>query len=336
MHTIRAVNVNDAYHKGLLLLNQYGQTDTSRAGDVIVAPFPVTTCYKYPKQRVLFDANRDANPFFHLMESLWMLAGKNDARWLDHFVSNFSARFAEEGGIQHGAYGARWRTHFILDSNVEDLEMGFDLDQLDRIVDMLRSNPNDRRVVLQMWDPEVDLGAKVADVPCNLCVLPRIIDGALDITVFCRSNDAIWGAYGANAVHFSVLQEYLAARIGVQVGTYYQISNNFHAYSDIFYKKSREISLHNPYDNDVKVTPIVTHPDAFDEDLKLFFAEQPQPPNNGYTNPFFSEVAVPMFYSYLSWKAQSRDSALYWMTYMPLDSDWRVACMNWYSRRMEK
>ena len=47
----------------------------------------------------------------------------------------------------------------------------------------------------------------------------KIKNGRLQMTVHCRSNDIIWGTYGANAVHFSILQEYVAARIGVDLGT---------------------------------------------------------------------------------------------------------------------
>jgi hypothetical protein len=47
----------------------------SRAGDVLVAPHPVMSVTSIPTERVLFDPARDANPFFHLFESLWMLAG---------------------------------------------------------------------------------------------------------------------------------------------------------------------------------------------------------------------------------------------------------------------
>jgi hypothetical protein len=56
--------------------------------------------------------------------------------------------------------------------------------------------------------------------------------------VFNRSNDMIWGAYGANAVQFSFLQEYLAAAIGAWVGTYRQVSNSFHVYPEVFTKVS--------------------------------------------------------------------------------------------------
>lgn len=344
MRVITVRNVNEGYRRGLVLLYSGGVKQHSRAGDVIVYPCPVTTVYKQPYERVLFEPTRDANPFFHLMESLWMLAGRNDATWLDQFVSNFSSRFAEDGGIQHGAYGFRWRTHFMLDGCVEDYSHGFELDQLERIIRLLKNNPDDRRIVLQMWDPSIDLGAQVRDVPCNISVLPRIVNNKLDITVTCRSNDIIWGCYGANAVHFSVLQEYLAARIGVGIGTYYQISNNYHAYEDIFHKKFFEVwgqPVFDPYkkvprQTYVRSRPIVTCPDMFDEDLALFFKHPDMPPIVGYANEFFTNVAVPMFYSYKFWRAKNRNLALDYLSKMPRDLDWYVACEQWYKRRMNK
>jgi len=345
MKVINARNVNDAYIKGLRLLHKYGKIEESRAGHVLVAPFPVTTVYQRPYERILFDAKRDANPFFHLMESLWMLAGRNDATWLDKFVKDFSSRFAEESGHQHGAYGYRWRTHFMLDGTEDTYEHGFELDQLDRIVYLLRKNPRDRRIVLQMWDPEIDLGANKRDVPCNLCVLPRIVNNALDITVVCRSNDAIWGAYGANAVHFSVLQEYLAARLNVQIGTYYQISNNFHAYLEVLNKKIpdpevlKQKHIPDPYKGGksvrFKVTPtqIVTQPEYFDEDLRHFFSDPDAPPLDGYHNNFFVHIAVPMFYAYHHWKEGRKAKAYEELRHLPTNSDWWHAAAQWFYKR---
>src|SRR5919109_5331256 len=124
MEVIQARNVNDAYFKGVHLLRRYGIREQSRAGEVLVMPCPVTTVYERPWERILWDEKRNANPFFHLAESLWMLAGRNDARWLDQFVSDFSSRFAEVSGLQHGAYGYRWRKHYSMD-------------QLDSVVQML-------------------------------------------------------------------------------------------------------------------------------------------------------------------------------------------------------
>jgi len=336
LRTIEADSVNEAYACGLSHLRQQGVEQDSRAGKVVVAPTPVTTVYRNPRQRVLFNATRDANPFFHLMESLWMLAGRNDATWLDLFVKDFSARFAEEQGVQHGAYGYRWRNHFDVDWGGE---VGL-TDQLDTVVRLLKADPNDRRVVIQMWDPIADLGVDKRDVPCNLCVLPRIRTElvsqlhrkqVLDITVFCRSNDAIWGAYGANAVHFSVLQEYLAARIGVGVGRYYQISNNFHAYQTALEKVGVPRLEGSPYqDGSVEITPIVTHPEIFDSDLRGFFISAD---TVTYSNGFFPDVAVPMLKAAKHWRAGDVIAAEQALCAMPAKSDWRVAGMAWLGRR---
>jgi hypothetical protein len=115
MKVIDVPNVRYALPAGLELLQKEGVWQQSRAGEVLVLPEPVTTIYRYPQQRVLLSPKRDANPFFHLFESLFYLAGRNDAKWLDQFVHDFSARFAEDDGILHGSYGYRWRHHFDLE-----------------------------------------------------------------------------------------------------------------------------------------------------------------------------------------------------------------------------
>lgn len=222
MRVISVRNVHEALPEAVRLLQAHGIQRETRNGMALVAPFPVTTEYARPTERVLFWPQRDANPFFHLAESLWMISGRDDVRFLTRYVSDFG-KFSDDGETLHGAYGRRWRRAYEM-RNMQD-------DQLAIIARRLRENPDDRRCVLQMWDAEADLDSSSKDVPCNLVVsFQRDVVGALDMTVFCRSNDLIWGAYGANAVHFSLLQEYLATWIGCEVGTYWQVSTNWHAY----------------------------------------------------------------------------------------------------------
>ena len=344
MHVIHARNVNDAYFKGMTYLQECGEHEASRAGPVLVVPYPVVTVYKEPWQRVLFDPVRDANPFFHLMEALWMLAGRNDATWLDQFVSNFSSRFSEDG-TQHGAYGFRWRTHFV-----DDRLPGDDIviDQLQAVIDKLRANQHDRRVVLQMWDTSTDLLADKKDIPCNLCIMLRIVYSALEITVPCRSNDIIWGAYGANAVHFSILQEYLARKIGVEVGPYYQISNNFHAYVDVYEAKMQGLKPHSDLymAEVVKPTPLIEREQVggnlkFDEDLRKFFGKV-DPRLVDFETPFFNKIAVPMLLSFRCWRGGDREAAIHLLNKehpaIPgkPQPDWILAAKQWYGRRIEK
>jgi hypothetical protein len=134
-----ARTVSEALHNGLHAIRVFGIAKPSRVGDVLVMPRPVMTEYQDPTNRVLFSPMRDANPFFHVMETLWMLAGRNDLPWLVRFNKRF-ASYSDDGGLtQPGAYGYRWRNYF-------------GHDQLMDIILELKQNPDSRRVVLTMWD----------------------------------------------------------------------------------------------------------------------------------------------------------------------------------------
>lgn len=221
MYVIQARNVHQALPKGIDYLRREGVRRRSRNGDVLVSSVPVATVYERPIERLSFWEHRPVNVAFLLAEALWMLAGRNDLKLPATFIKDFG-RYSDDGETLHGAYGYRWRRQF-------------DVDQLDEIVRALSSNADDRRAVLQMWDTRLDLGRDGKDVPCNTMATFQIgASGALDMTVFCRSNDIIWGAYFANAFHFGLLLDYLADRIGVLVGTYTQVSVNYHAYVDVF------------------------------------------------------------------------------------------------------
>lgn len=351
MFIIRAVNVNDAYMKGLELLSTMGQRSASRAGDVVVLPAPLMVSYHNPKQRVLFDAQRDSNPFFSLFEALWMLAGRNDARWLDRFVHDFSTRFAEEGGVQHGAYGFRWRKHFDIDGGGRP---GLP-DQLETVVNLLTKNPNDRRAVLTMWDPAADLDVPKKDVPCNTHVYLRVRgergmvdrgngdvgeydDRVLDITVLCRSNDFIWGMTGANAVHFSILQEYLAGRIGVGIGNYYQFANNAHYYTGVA-EKLLSTGANETVTQYPEQTPMGVHWEVWDEDLRHFMAWCNREIDNlDTTNSWFTQTAAPLMVAHGYWKSKEYDTALSVVRDRAHDisPDWRKACDEWMVRRIKR
>lgn len=47
-----------------------------------------------------------------------------------------------------------------------------------------------------------------------------------------RSNDMLWGASAVNIFNFTFVQEYFAAILGMEIGSYYHIANNFHYYED--------------------------------------------------------------------------------------------------------
>lgn len=341
MRVISALNVNDAYARGVSMLLLEGERQPSRVGEVLVMPCPVTTVYHRPLERVLFDEERNANPFFHLGEALWMLQGRNDAQWLDRFVADFSDRFVEADGKQHGAYGFRWLHHFDMEGGGEEEQP----DQLTKIVNLLKPNHYERRAVLTMWDPVADLGRNKKDLPCNTHVYFRVRQGTdqglpvLDMTVCCRSNDIIWGAYGANAVHFSVLLEYMAARIGVAMGNYYQISNNFHGYVDTLTKPADYRRVTDPY-GAVLSTPLVTDENSFDDEVRVILSKldgDKSPMPSAFRNVTLATVVWPVLYSYKLWRAGKRREAISLIAEAGEVGlhDWLVAASAWYVRKLK-
>lgn len=319
MITLVVGGVNDALPLGVQLLTKHGILTDSRNGEVLTLPDPVTTVYERPTERVLFSQSRDANPFFHLLESLWMLSGRNDVAWISEILPSF-AQFSDDGKTFHGAYGFRWQRHFHFD-------------QVEVIVRTLRENPYDRRCVLTMWDPNKDLCREGKDFPCNTHIyFSRFNERrALDMTVCCRSNDIIWGAYGANAVHMSILQEYMAAAIGCPMGTYRQISNNYHAYTKTLVDIEDYI---NPYDmREVKPYPLVRDPERFLQELDLFMVNSQV---IGFTEPFFRRVAVPVLEAHMTYRNKDNPNR-YSEARLILEtcqaSDWKRACVEWINRR---
>jgi len=347
-YVLHATGVNQALSMGLAHLARHGEAHTSRNGDVLRAPGPVITFTENPMERVLFSSKRDANPFFHLFESLWMLAGRNDLPWVAQFNSQMAAYSDDGGQTQPAAYGYRWRKYF-----------GYD--QLEAVIAELTLRPNSRRAVLTMWngggegDNSIlvgvgDLAATLnesKDVPCNTNCFFTIRDGEyLDMSVQCRSNDAIWGAHGANAVHFSVLLEYMAARLDLIPGVMYQYSFDYHLYKGVLKHPIDDVVESCDHENMYLAAKLPTTPlfdsetvgGKFERELHWFCeAAAPNPPEGipGFHEPLFRQIAMPMLLAWRAHKAKDYATATKHLLTMP-HCDWQHASLMWVQRRQAR
>lgn len=353
MKVIKANTVDRGLQAILMELNKQGSAmDTkSRNGPVRRFRGNTTIMWIRPQCRVSFDPIRNANPAFHLFESLWMLSGENDVKRPAYFASQMG-QFSDDGETFHGAYGHRWVKHF-------------DNDQIrDYVIPALRKNKEDRRVVLQMWDGRADPAqAKQPtskDVPCNLtCTFDAgQDDGRLHLNVFNRSNDLVWGATGANAVHFSILQEYVASAVGVGIGTYEQISTNSHIYLELNEVSKKMLKAYQ--DDPNRDTPYVGHI-SFLRDKADGTAEEWQAKFDGdiailmehyndlskapiFQSKFFQRVVYPVIASFNLYKNNDDLEGalrLLWNVNQPMFgtdepwytwNDWSVAAYMWFER----
>lgn len=321
-------NINDIFVMMVREIQYRGIKNSSRNGDVLVFPHPVTTIYRSPQKRVLMHSLRKANHFFHFFESLWMLAGRTDLEFLIDFNPRM-AEYSDDGkNIRGSAYGHRWRSYF-----------GYD--QLEVAIKMLKNSLDSRRVVINHFDPFVDLGAETKDVPCNTQIMFSQVMGKLDMTVINRSNDMIWGAYGSNVVHFSILHEYMAFKLGWELGVYYQFSNNMHVYLDNeVWQRVRYAEMEtDPYIS-LSAYPMSNchNPDWFDKDLERFFELTPLKkeidPNN-FATEYFKRGVTSLWNAWRFHKEKDYTKAYSSLTQCCF-YDFRRACMDYLLPHSEK
>jgi hypothetical protein len=323
---ITAYNTNDLAAKVYESIFHHGITENSRNGTVMRIPEPVTIRLLHPWERVNLCPVRDANPFFHLIEAIAMLAPFNSVRLLQHFAKPI-AQYSDNGTDFNAFYGSRaihkWGN------------------QVQQVIAMLNKDPNTRRAVVNLWDPR-DLWTRSKDYACNLQLMFWNCDTELAMTSTNRSNDAILGGVtGANIVQLSMFHEYVAASLGRPMGSWYHFSNNLHIYLDQekWPKVRKAPPVTGPYP---ETRPLFSHPTergTFDTDTEHICTDMLNRVDNletldhPYPSSFIDEVVRPMFNVWQYHKSDDDISALMKCEFI-LAEDWRTACQNWLNRRI--
>lgn len=284
------------------------ETVHTRNGKAKVLKEPLTICTRKIQHRLILDEQRNANPFFHIMEAIWMMAGQ-DSDWIVKFNKNMENFISQDWDVDltpyfHGAYGYRWMHHF-------------NMDQVQACIEQLKEDPGSRRAYISMWDPRADL-TPTPDLPCNVGISLQMKGGCLDMYVFNRSNDVIWGMLGSNIVHFSMLQEVIADCLGVPFGKLYQMSANAHIY------ERHWPLLEFPHESQLlpPMLPLMTSSwTDWKTDCQMFVK---MGPNAEFLHKWFDEVARPMYLAYTERNQQYVDQIKCSAT--------REACNQWWER----
>lgn len=231
---------NDQYLKLTKHLIKNGSHEKSRNGDTVEL-LNFKTLIHDPLRRNVGGFGRNANVFFLLYEAMWIWAGKKDVESLSWFNANMK-NFSDDGKTFHAPYGFRLRSWGIPSNyetyknlckeqgRVENLSKDAQgTDQIRLCLKMLEENSQDRRVVASIWNPDLDLGLKCKDLPCNDMVMFKVRDEKLHLTVQNRSNDIHWGL-PTNVFQFSFILEMMSAALGVGIGTQTHNSQSLHCY----------------------------------------------------------------------------------------------------------
>lgn len=315
---ITANNAPDMLYEAVCRMRVAGMKSSSRNGPMEYIPEPVVLTVRDPHERVVFDPDRDANPFFHVAESIWMLGGGKGLKFLLPYNKRM-ADYSDDGHVLHGAYGHRWRQHFYRD-------------QIKDTVELLKEEPETRRAIIGMFDAEVDKG-NIKDIPCNTHICFRVHRDKLDMTVFNRSNDLVWGAVGANIVHMTVLHEVMAHAVGRSMGVYRVVTNCLHAYTTASqYSVLR--GSHGPVDyyrtKGLGTCPVLSQDENYTDLLQRCERVVAMPNEPAYGMTWLDDVWVPMRNAY-----HLRKTGLDYQEELDRIAapDWRTACQEWCTRR---
>lgn len=107
--------------------------------------------------------------------------------------------------------------------------------QLDYVINELKSNPESRRASISIYDAK-DRYNFENDTPCTYAINFCIVNNKLHMTVMMRSND-LWYGFCNDQYCFSKLQEIVSNELKLEIGSYYHFVNNIHIYNSFLNKK---------------------------------------------------------------------------------------------------
>lgn len=213
MISVRGLSPNAAYWRLLCLATKNALSqEPSRLGNYINLGHVSVELDE--GDRLCLLAGRGINPAFALVETAWLLAGRNDLAPLQSVLAGYG-EYSDDGSTLNGAYGFRLRAHF-------------GVDQIEEAIRQLKQFPSTRRTVLSLFSVD-DLGNQSNDIPCNTQVMLRIEEGRLAITIINRSND-LWLGVPYNWFAFRALQYLIAAQLKVPLGLQRHVSTCMHLY----------------------------------------------------------------------------------------------------------
>ncbi len=220
------------YDNALETVLSKGIRRPNRTGVDTLSLFGVQTRYDI-SERVPLLTKRKVFPKSVIGELLWMLHGETNIKQLEGRGSkiwsawrneDFEIRNGYEEGELGPIYGWQMRN---TGGNFPDRTTGFD--QVKYVINELKNNKESRRIMIDLWEPEVVLSDKVRLPPCHFCYLFYVEGENLSCMQIQRSVDAPIGL-PANLFFCSVLVHMLAKECGLKPKEVVHSGGDFHIY----------------------------------------------------------------------------------------------------------
>ncbi|MBC6404088.1 MAG: thymidylate synthase [Hyphomonadaceae bacterium] len=164
-------------------------------------------------------------------ELLWFLSGKTNIKYLNDNGVHIWDEWADGDGDLGPVYGKQWRNWEGPDGNA--------VDQLARVVDSIKTDPDSRRHVVSAWNP-VDVDS-VALPPCHCLFQFHVADGKLSCQLYQRSADIFLGL-PFNIASYALLTHMVAQVCDLEVGDFVHALGDAHIYFNHFRQVREQLS----------------------------------------------------------------------------------------------
>jgi thymidylate synthase len=204
-------NANEAFKHYFFQITEKGE-DFSGTKAVFNESFSL----QYPEQMVITEPERKFNQEYAEYEWQWYLSGNRDASEISERAKIWKNMMVPGTTEVNSNYGHFWQLN----------------GQLARAVQELKDNPSSRRSIVVHYDVH-ELDRYKADTPCNVVLNFYIKDGLLNLTVFARSIDLVYG-FCNDQYTFAKLMEMTAGELGCGIGGMHWFVTNLHVYERHF------------------------------------------------------------------------------------------------------
>ena len=185
-------------------------------------------------------------------ELLWFLQGDTNIRYLKENGVSIWDEWADENGDLGPVYGKQWRRWETAD--------GRSVDQITRLVEGIRRNPDSRRHLVTAWNPgEVD---NMALPPCHALFQFYVANGRLSCQLYQRSADIFLGV-PFNIASYALLTHMIAQACDLAPGDFVWTGGDCHLYLNHLEQAREQLSREPRPLPQLRINPAVKDVFAF-------------------------------------------------------------------------
>jgi thymidylate synthase len=218
------------YHRLLRLVLEQGRAKEDRTGTGTLSVFGAQERFDLTESFPLLTTKKlHLRSIIH--ELLWFLKGETNVGYLHEQNVTIWDEWADANGDLGPVYGAQWRSW-----NKPD---GGTVDQIARLIEDLKKNPDSRRHIVSAWNPgEID---KMALAPCHALFQFYVADGELSCQLYQRSADLFLGV-PFNIASYALLTLMMAQVCGLKPKEFIHTFGDLHLYTNHLEQAREQLS----------------------------------------------------------------------------------------------